>query len=45
MAHRAPRYSAIAERWGVAVDAADIAGLRDPQDFEDLVARAIAERC
>ena len=42
MPHRLPRYRAIAERWGVTVEAAEVEGLRDPQDFEALVAAALA---
>jgi hypothetical protein len=44
MAHRLPRYRAIAERWGITVEAAEVAALRDPQDFLALVAEAIARR-
>jgi hypothetical protein len=41
MAHRLPRYQAMAERWGVTVEADEIEALRDPQDFEALVAAAL----
>ena len=44
MAHRLPRYAAIAERWGVTVEAAEVEAVRDPQDFTALVAEAIARR-
>jgi hypothetical protein len=44
LAHRLPRYAAIAERWGVTVEADEVAALRNPADFEDLVAAAIARR-
>jgi hypothetical protein len=44
MAHRLPRYQAIARRWGVTVEAADVAAVRDPQDFDALVAAALG-RC
>jgi hypothetical protein len=44
MAHRLPRYRAMAERWGVTVEAADIAAVRDPQDFEALIAAALEPR-
>jgi hypothetical protein len=44
LAHRLPRYQAIAERWGVTVDAADIAAVRDPADFDALVVAALAAR-
>jgi hypothetical protein len=43
MAHRLPRYQAIAERWGVTVEAADVAAVRDPQDFAALVAAALGK--
>jgi hypothetical protein len=39
---RRPLYSAIAERWGVTVEAEDIAALRRPADFDALIARALA---
>ena len=42
MAYRLPRYRAMAERWGVTVEAAEVESLRDPQDFEALVAAALA---
>ncbi len=44
VAHRLPRYRAIAERWGVTVDAEEVAAVRDPLDFDDLVATALARR-
>lgn len=44
MAHRLPRYQAIADRWGVTVEAAEVEAVRDPQDFETLVAAALARR-
>lgn len=44
IAHRLPRYQAIAERWGVTVEAEEIAALRDPVDFDDLVVSALARR-
>jgi hypothetical protein len=42
VAHRLPRYAALAERWGVTVEAAEVAEVRDPQDFEGLIGQAIA---
>ena len=42
MAHRLPRYAAMADRWGVTVEAAEVAAVRDPQDFDALVAEALA---
>jgi hypothetical protein len=44
IAHRLPRYRAIAERWGVTVEAEEIAALRDPLDFDDLIVSALARR-
>jgi hypothetical protein len=44
MAHRLPRYRAMAENWGVTVEAADVAAVRDPQDFDAMIARAIATK-
>jgi hypothetical protein len=41
MRHRLPRYQAMANRWGVTVEAADVAAVRDPQDFDALVAAAL----
>jgi len=41
LAHRIPRYEAIASRWGVSVEAAEIAEVRTPEDFDALIARAI----
>lgn len=42
--HRRPRYAALAARLGYAVDARDIGGLRDEQDFLQLVVGAIRRR-
>lgn len=39
--HRLPRYDRIAERWGVTVEAEEIAALRSPEDFDALIAAAI----
>lgn len=44
MAHRLPRYQAMADRWGVTVEAAEVAAVRDPADFDVLIAAAIARR-
>ena len=38
--HRQPRYEAMA-RWGVTVSADEVAMVRNPEDFDDLIARAI----
>ncbi|WP_114965378.1 ATPase [Alkalilacustris brevis] len=44
LAHRAPRYAAMARRWGVTVQVADFAAIRDEADFLDLVGTAIEAR-
>lgn len=41
LAHRQPRYSAMARNWGVSVNAADIAAADTPAAFEALIARAL----
>ncbi len=43
LAHRKPRYEAM-EKWGVAVEADEVARLRSAEDFEALVARALERR-
>ncbi|MBZ0127488.1 MAG: ATPase [Rhodobacteraceae bacterium] len=42
--HRLPIYRAMAQNWGVTVEAADIAKIRDASDFEALIARTLAAR-
>ncbi len=42
--HRRPRYAALADRLGYTVYARDISGLRDEQDFLQLVVSAIRRR-
>lgn len=44
LAHRLPRYEAIARNWGVTVESEEVAAIREPQDFTDLIAAAIARR-
>ncbi len=39
IAHRLPIYAAMAEKWGVTVEAEDVATIQSPQDFVGLVAR------
>ena len=41
LAHRQPRYAAMARRWGLTVQASEVAALRAPEDFTELVARAL----
>lgn len=43
LAHRQPRYAAMARR-GVTVLAEEVAQVRSPQDFDDLIAQAIARK-
>ena len=42
LAHRQPRYRAIADNWGVTVKAEDVAQVRTDKDFVTLIAQAIA---
>ena len=44
LAHRQPRYAAMAERWGVTVTAEDMMAVKSAQDFEDAIARALEMR-
>jgi len=44
LAHRQPRYAAIARHWGVTVQADDVARVHSPQDFDALIAQAIAAK-
>ena len=41
--HRQPRYAAMA-RWGVTVTAEEVAAVRDPAGFDDLIAMALDRR-
>ncbi|WP_212523127.1 ATPase [Actibacterium sp. MT2.3-13A] len=41
LAHRQPRYAAMADNWGVRVCAEEVARVHTPQDFEALIARAL----
>ncbi|GGG75289.1 hypothetical protein GCM10011415_24770 [Salipiger pallidus] len=41
LAHRQPRYEAMARHWGVTVEAADMATVRDEADFTEVVAAAL----
>ena len=43
LAHRHPRYEGIS-KWGIKVRAEDVAALKAPTDFENLVARALEQR-
>jgi hypothetical protein len=44
LAHRQPRYRAMADRWGVTVAAEDVARVGSTADVIDLVAAAIARK-
>ncbi len=41
LTHRLPRYRAIADRWGVTVDANDVSKIRTVDDFNTLIAQAL----
>lgn len=41
LAHRQPRYRAMAQNWGITLQAEDVAGVRAPEDFDRLVMRAL----
>lgn len=44
LAHRQPRYGAMAKNWGVTVDASDMTSVRDAADFEAVIAAALEGR-
>lgn len=44
LAHRQPRYKAMADRWGLTIPAAKMAKVASAQDFEDLVAEMLEMR-
>ncbi|KAJ56741.1 ATPase [Actibacterium mucosum KCTC 23349] len=44
LAHRQPRYRKMADNWGVTVCASQVAKLRAPRDFTDLIATALEAR-
>ncbi|GKY87651.1 ATPase [Sinisalibacter aestuarii] len=44
MAHRQPRYAAMARNWGVTLKADDVAHVTSPEDFDALIARALEAR-
>jgi len=41
LAHRQPLYAAMAENWGITIDASDMAQVRREADFIDLIAKAL----
>ncbi|PJA60392.1 MAG: ATPase, partial [Rhodobacterales bacterium CG_4_9_14_3_um_filter_71_31] len=42
IARRRPLYGAIADNWGVTVEADAVAGLRSAADFDAMISRALA---
>ena len=42
LAHRQPIYDQMARRWGVTVEAADMAQIRDEDDFTQVIAQALS---
>jgi len=44
LAHRQPRYDAMARNWGITVEASDMASVRDAADFTSVIAQGIAMR-
>ncbi len=44
LGNRQPRYAAMAENWGVTVDADDIGAIRNPDDFNALIADALKRK-
>ena len=44
LAHRQPRYAAMADNWGVRVCAEAVAQVKTPQDFDSLIAQALEEK-
>ncbi len=44
MAHRAPLYQAMAQNWGITVQAEEVETVRDAQDAEDLIGLALGRR-
>lgn len=41
LAHRQPRYEAMAQKWGLTIDAHEISALRSAEEFELLIANAL----
>ncbi|MCA2011374.1 ATPase [Cereibacter sphaeroides] len=44
LAHRQPRYAAMAAHWGLKVAADDVARVQSPEDFRALIAEALEKR-
>ncbi len=44
LAHRQPRYAAMAQNWGITIDAEDVAKVQGAEDFEALIEQALETR-
>ncbi|MGY9048146.1 ATPase [Puniceibacterium antarcticum] len=44
LAHRQPRYEAMANNWGLTVDASDLADITTPAEFDAVIAAALADK-
>ena len=44
LAHRRPRYAAMASKWGVSVSAEEVKAVHSPADFDALIGRALERR-
>ncbi|WP_171123122.1 MULTISPECIES: ATPase [unclassified Ruegeria] len=44
LAHRQPRYQAMADNWGVSISAKDMHDVRDASDFDELIERTLETR-
>ena len=44
LAHRQPRYRAMADNWGITLRAEDMWAVQSPQDFDDLIGATLAKR-
>ncbi|KIC44254.1 ATPase [Ruegeria sp. ANG-S4] len=44
LAHRRPRYQAMAANWGLTIAASDVSQIRDSGDFDDVIERALENR-
>lgn len=44
LAHRSPIYRAMADNWGITIQAADVAAIKSPEDFDALIENRLAAR-
>ena len=44
LAHRQPRYKAMADNWGITLDYEDVKRIEGPDDFSALIATALDKR-